>query len=76
MVEVEELYWRILDTINPLNSTLIMAYLTTRPIDELYSLSVNFFPHRLLSTIPAKSASSGEMRWAHLRIMQWAASHR
>ena len=40
----------------------IMAYLTTRPIDELYPLSVNFFPHPLLSTIPAKSAPSGEMR--------------
>jgi hypothetical protein len=39
-----------------------MAYLTTRPIDELYSLSVNFFPHPLLSTIPAKSASSGEIQ--------------
>jgi hypothetical protein len=39
-----------------------MAYLTTRPIDELYSLSVNFFPHPLLSTTPAKSAPSGEMQ--------------
>ncbi len=53
-----------------------MAYLTTRLIDESDPLSVNFFPHSLLSTIPAKSASSGEMQWAHLRIMQWAASHR
>ncbi len=39
-----------------------MAHLTIRPIDELYPLSVQFFPHPLLSTIPAKSASSGEMQ--------------
>ena len=39
-----------------------MAYLTTRPSDELYPLSVNFFTHPVLSTIPAKSASSGEMQ--------------
>jgi hypothetical protein len=48
-----------------------MAYLTTRPIDEVYPLSINFFPHPLLSTIPAKSASGGEMQltaWYVVRL--------
>jgi hypothetical protein len=40
-----------------------MAYLTTRPIDKLYPLSVNFSPHPLLSTIPAKSESSGQITY-------------
>ena len=49
-------------------SVQIMAYLTTRPIDELYPLSVNFFPHPLLSTIPAKCASSGQITYY---ILEW-----
>ena len=46
----------------------LVAYLTTRPIDELYPLSVNFSPHPLLSTIPAKSASSGQITYY---ILEW-----
>ncbi len=49
-------------------SVQIMAYLTTRPIDELYPLSVNFSLHPLLSTIPAKSASSGQITYY---ILEW-----